>query len=278
MASAQQATKHHNIPLTSLVCRALDIADDDAAHAQGQATTSSENNNDNSSSISSNSSSTPPEPSAPIRASIATTVLRYLDTDTLLCLSPGPDPANPASPASALDANGRSLRAVQEDAYRRVTSYLSSRVWPGVELRPVLDDDGSILPRGQRPGVREVVQGWVSGLAHWELAGLERATLAGKGLLGAARLVAEWSEADVGVVARGGLRGLTEAGDEENAGGDTALERFGVEEAARTASIEVDWQIGRWGEVEDTHDVEKQDIRRQLGSVVLLVSGTGSSR
>jgi len=28
-----------------------------------------------------------------------------------------------------------------------------------------------------------------------------------------------------------------------------------------------------WGEVEDTHDVEKEDVKRQYGSVVLLVSG-----
>jgi ATP synthase F1 complex assembly factor 2 len=28
-----------------------------------------------------------------------------------------------------------------------------------------------------------------------------------------------------------------------------------------------------WGEVEDTHDVEKEDLRRQLGGVVLLVGG-----
>jgi chaperone required for assembly of F1-ATPase len=54
---------------------------------------------------------------------------------------------------------------------------------------------------------------------------------------------------------------------------DTAGAKFGVEEAARAASLEVDWQTGMWGEVEDTHDVDKEDVRRQFGSVVLLVSG-----
>ena len=54
-----------------------------------------------------------------------------------------------------------------------------------------------------------------------------------------------------------------------------AERRFGAEEAARATSLEVDWQTGRWGEVEDTHDVEKEDVRRQFGAVVLLVSGTG---
>ncbi len=93
---------------------------------------------------------------------------------------------------------------------------------------------------------------------HFELAGLERGVLASKSLLTAARLVAEWSEGGAGV----GMRVRRD-------------QKFGVEEAAKAASIEVDWQIGRWGEVEDTHDVEKEDLRRQLGSVILLVSGTG---
>lgn len=50
-------------------------------------------------------------------------------------------------------------------------------------------------------------------------------------------------------------------------------DKFGIEEAAKAASLEVAWQTGMWGEVEDTHDVEKEDLRRQLGSVILLVSG-----
>jgi ATP synthase F1 complex assembly factor 2 len=40
--------------------------------------------------------------------------------------------------------------------------------------------------------------------------------------------------------------------------------------------MEVAWQTRQWGEVEDTHDVEKEDMRRQLGSVVLLVGGHGA--
>jgi len=43
-------------------------------------------------------------------------------------------------------------------------------------------------------------------------------------------------------------------------------------------SVEVVWQTGRWGEVEDTHDVEKEDVRRQLASAVLLVTGRGRGR
>ena len=41
---------------------------------------------------------------------------------------------------------------------------------------------------------------------------------------------------------------------------------------------EVEWQTKKWGEVEDTHDVEKEDLRRQLGSAVLLVAGNGTGK
>ncbi|KAL0937586.1 uncharacterized protein CTRU02_207318 [Colletotrichum truncatum] len=217
LTSSQQATRQHLIPLTSLVCRAIDIAEDDAA-------------------------------SATIREQIATTVLRYLDTDSLLCWAPPPGVSDRRNEA------GESLRDVQKRTAEGIISFLTSRVWPGLDIVPVLDGE-SIFPRRQNEGVREVVQGWVMGLDPWEIAGLERAVLAGKSMIGAARLVVEWSEGPVGDRVPG-------------------ADRFGVEEAATASSLEVTWQTGSWGEVEDTHDVEKEDLRRQLGSVVLLVSGT----
>ena len=95
----------------------------------------------------------------------------------------------------------------------------------------------------------------MAGLPAWELAGLERAVLAGKSLCVGARLVVEWSEEfrDVGRGER----------------------TFGIEEAAEACSLEVRWQTSQWGEVEDTHDVEKEDLRRQMGSVILVVGGMG---
>lgn len=91
-------------------------------------------------------------------------------------------------------------------------------------------------------------------LSPWALAGLERATLAGKSLLIGARLVAEWGQ---------GFEGLRQKGGE----------RFGIEDAVEACSVELRWQTGKWGEVEDTHDVEREDLRRQFGGVVVLVSG-----
>lgn len=117
----------------------------------------------------------------------------------------------------------------------------------------MLDAD-SIVPTPQQQITKEVIRGWISGLPAYELAALERAVLASKSLLVAVRLLVEWSEE---------FRDMPR----------DRQKRFGIEEAAEASSLEVRWQTGMWGEVEDTHDVEKEDVRRQLGSVILLVSG-----
>ncbi|KAI9641838.1 ATP synthase mitochondrial F1 complex assembly factor 2 [Ciborinia camelliae] len=222
LVSVQQALKTHLIPMTSLVNRALDIADEDK---EGKDT---------------------------IRNNIVTTMMRYLDTDSLLCWAPEA-PEDPPGYESHVDRI-ESLRTIQRRSAEPIIQFLSEKVWPGVELIPVLDAD-SIVPKSQPQMTKDIIRGWVSGLSAFELAGLERGVLAGKGLLGAARLLVEWS------VELAHLRD------------DAAEKKFGVEEAAKASSLEVDWQTGMWGAVEDTHDVEREDIRRQLGSVVLLVSG-----
>ncbi|KAG6121600.1 hypothetical protein E4U13_004336 [Claviceps humidiphila] len=224
LTSTIQATKHHLIPLTGLVSRALDIQASDADNSPG---------------------------AVKIRDQITTTVMRYLDTDSLLCW------AAPAGDFDIRNDAGESLRDVQKRTAEEIVSFMTTHVWPGIKLAPVLDGH-AILPKKQEDGVRDVVQGWVSRLTAWEMAGLERAVLAGKSLVAAARLLAEWTE---GPARRPG------------GGGDESV--FGVEKAAKMVNLEVDWQATQWGEVEDTHDVNNEDLRRQLGSVVLLVSGTG---
>ncbi|KAJ1335619.1 ATP synthase mitochondrial F1 complex assembly factor 2 [Microdochium nivale] len=228
MTSTQHATREHLIPLMSLVCRALDVADEDAGRTTAAAT------------------------AIGVRAGIARMAIRYFDTDTLLCWAPPPKADDSPGP------DGLSLRDTQRRAADDVIGYLNSRVWPGIEIEPTLDEE-TIIPRRQKPATRQIIEGWIMGLDSWELAGLERAVLAGKSLLGAARLVAEWSEGGVGVGVGGADR-----------------QRYGIEDAVKNATIEVRWQTGRWGEVDDTHDVEKEDLARQFGSVVLLIGGTGS--
>lgn len=229
LVSAQQALRSHLIPLTSIASRAQDISLQD---------TSSNASTGNSS----------------IRSEIVNALLRYLDTDTILCWAPPPSTPDPTSP---------SLRELQIRVARPIIAHLTQHVWPGVELVPTLDA-GSIVPTPQPEPTRAVIKGWLTGLPAWELAGLERAVLAGKSLCVGARLVIEWSEV---------FQGRREVADGAEHKGK---QRFGIEEAAEACSSEVSWQTGRWGEVEDTHDVEKEDLRRQFGSVILVVSGTGN--
>ncbi|KAK8190605.1 ATP12 chaperone protein [Phyllosticta capitalensis] len=221
LVNAQQALKQHYIPLTSLVSRALDI---ETAEAKGDRS---------------------------IRDSIVRMLLRYLSTDTLLCWVPEKNTHDPAG----VNDKGESLRQVQIRTAQPIINFLSTKLWPGVEIKPILETD-SIFPTEQPQNTKEVIQGWASTLPAYELAALERGVLASKSLLVASRLLVDWSPEFVHLHE-------TEAN----------RQRFGIEEAAEASTLEVSWQTGMWGEVEDTHDVDKEDVRRQLGSVIVLVSG-----
>lgn len=238
LASAQQALKQHLIPLTSLTTRAIDIARE---HESGQQR---------------------------IRQEIVRTAMRYLDTDTLLCWVPEknlhntPIMSGPGETAATTAAAPQeTLREMQIRVAQEIINFLTRTLWPGIELKPVLDED-SIMPTSQSQHTLDTIRDWISSLPAYELAGLERAILASKSLLVAVRLVVEWGEhfADL-------QQTIIQRQQKE----DSA--RFGVEEAAQASSLEVTYQTGMWGEVEDTHDVDREDLRRQLGSVIILVSG-----
>lgn len=281
LTSAQQALRPHLIPLTSLASRAHTLALEDAETARrGQDVLGGQGTG--------------------IRYEIVNMMLRYLDTDTILCWAPATETELPPElvPAGGINADipssspqspssqnlqqrppGQSLRDLQIRVATPILAYLTTQLWPGVELNPVLDE-GSILPKSQPPATRAVVKGWMAGLPAWELVGLERAVLAGKSLCVGARLVGEWGE-NIGIRGSdGGIAGLktkTKGKGEEEEEEQQMGHRFGIEEAAEACSLEVRWQTGKWGEVEDSHDVDKEDLKRQFGSVVLLVSGTGAS-
>jgi chaperone required for assembly of F1-ATPase len=189
-----------------------------------------------------------------LRDDVVSMLMRYLTTDTLLCWAPEKDIHTPPSLKDGQEKwQGESLRTRQMRTAEPIIRHLIGNIWPGVEIVPVLAED-SIMPIPQSELTQQVIRGWITGLPAYELAGLERGVLATKSLLVAARLLVEWSQ---------------EFTDLRKEGHD----RFGIEEAAEACSVEVRWQTGMWGEVEDTHDVEKEDLRRQLGGVVLLVGG-----
>ena len=227
LTSAQQALKNHNIPMTSLAARAQDIIESESADP----------------------------PSTKTRSDIIRTLMRYLDTDTLLCWAPEVDPHGPTVPLyETHNSRTDSLREIQKKSAIPIIAHLTTHVWPGIDLHPILDAE-SIVPKKQPEATRAVIQGWIAGLPAYELAALERGVLASKSLLVAARLLVDWSE--------------------HYAELHNLEQRFGIEEAAEACSLEVRWQTKMWGEVEDTHDVNNEDVRRQLGSVILMISGHG---
>ncbi|KAJ5708001.1 hypothetical protein N7488_007802 [Penicillium malachiteum] len=223
MTSAQQALKSHLIPLTSISARAADIAIEDA---QGDTST---------------------------REQIIKTAMRYLDTDTLLCWEPERGANIFDRKPEEGEEKTESLREIQIRVAQDIMGFLSTKVWPGLEIKPILDAN-SILPVSQPQATKDSIKTWVSELAPHDLAGLERGILASKSLLVAVRLLVEWSE---------NFRHMQRSG----------VKKFGLDEAAEAANLEVKWQTDMWGEVEDTHDVAIEDLKRQLGSVVILVSG-----
>ncbi|KIY66301.1 ATP12-domain-containing protein [Cylindrobasidium torrendii FP15055 ss-10] len=96
-----------------------------------------------------------------------------------------------------------------------------------------IETTDSILLTAQPKETREKLRAEVLKMNMWELAAMERATYSTKSFLTALALIKE---------------------------------EISVEGASRAARAEVESQIEWWGEVEDTHDVDHQDIRRLLGS------------
>jgi len=188
-----------------------------------------------------------------IRQEILRTAMRYLDTDTLLCWVPEKRLHDPEPLDEGETRKRDTLRSTQMRVAQQIIGFLTQEIWPSIEINPVLDTH-SIMPVSQPEATLEVIRAWVLDLPAYELAALERGVLAAKSLLVAARLIVEWSEY---------FRHLQRR----------TKTRFGVEEAAEASSLEIKHQTDTWGEVEDSHDVDREDLRRQLGSVVLLVSG-----
>lgn len=190
-----------------------------------------------------------------IRDNLSTMLMRYLRTDTLLCWAPEKNIHE--NGLDRVDADGKatlSLRQKQRNIAEPIIAHLTAHVFPGVEIHPILGED-SIMPTPQPQMTQDVIKGWIQALPAFELAALERGVLASKSLLIAVRLLVEWSEE---------FKHLQKAKDN--------TERFGIAQAAEASTVEVTWQTNMWGEVEDTHDVDKEDLARQLGSVILLVN------
>lgn len=131
------------------------------------------------------------------------------------------------------DSDGE-LRPAQEERYRPLIA-AAEQFW-GVKLNS-LDSDVQLFGNYQTPEAKAKVKEWVESLDSWKFVAFERATTAAKSIIGAMNLVTQ---------------------------------KLTPDEVAELVSLEVKFQTERWGEVEDTHDVEHADIRRLLGAAYII--------
>lgn len=165
------------------------------------------------------------------------TLLRYLDTDAVLIHIKGSD----------------RFQKMQEDEWTPIRLWAQTFFETKISHLPA---EAGIISHKQSPETRAAALKWVETLDKWDLAAFERSVYVTKSFLLSTLLVESQKQ------------GLIEGGKGK---GDGAK---GVEEIAQLASLEVRYQTDMWGEVEDTHDVDHEDIRRQLASAVILISAS----
>ncbi|CAI1506844.1 hypothetical protein SEUBUCD646_0J00400 [Saccharomyces eubayanus] len=167
-------------------------------------------------------------------------LLRYLDTDTLLVFSP------------TSEFEGK-LRAAQNELYlpliKGTEEFLSkfSSQHDDIHLQ-VLDADIHGLRGNQQPNVvRDAAMNYMNSLSPWDLAILEKTVLTTKSFICGVLLMENKKISD------NLLPGL----------------KTDMEKIVRAATLETIFQIERWGEVEDTHDVDKRDIKRKIHTAAI---------
>ncbi|KAG8962674.1 ATP synthase complex assembly protein atp12 [Tulasnella sp. 419] len=111
--------------------------------------------------------------------------------------------------------------------------------WAQKEFGVKINVIDSLFGEGQPAPTRRILEAVIECFDEWELAAFERAVYSTKSFILALALV----------------KG-----------------RLTAEQAAVASHVEVASQIETWGEVEDSHDVDHRDIRRQLGSVACLTA------
>lgn len=162
-------------------------------------------------------------------------LLRYLDTDAVLIHIEGTE----------------RFRAMQDSEWTPIRKWAEKFFGTPISHLPA---DKGIVSHKQSTETREAATKWIETLDKWELAAFERSVYATKSFLLSTLLIESQKQ------------GLSKHGEALKDGA------MGVEEIANLATLEVRYQTELWGEVEDTHDVDHVDIRRQLGSAVILVA------
>lgn len=170
-------------------------------------------------------------------SSVKKLLLKYLDTDTLLVFSP------------VIDCDG-DLRKEQEETYRPLIKVMEDYFTKFADDKKQVsltyldcEKDGLIGNR-QTAHTRGAVMNFLNSLDIWQLIALEKATLTCRSFLCGVAIVRN-----------------NDYNDSFN---------IPVETLTRLATLETVLQTKTWGEVEDTHDVDKVDVKRNLASAAII--------
>lgn len=170
-------------------------------------------------------------------STIKNLLLRYLDTDTMLVFSPNED------------CDGE-LRKEQEKCYRPIISNMEeffnkfTNDNQPIKLTYLDCDKDGLIGNSQTQHTKDAVLKYLDSLSIWDLVALEKATLVSKSFLSGVAILRNTDYNDPFII--------------------------NIEELARLVTLETVLQTARWGEVEDTHDVDKVDIKRNLASAAIV--------
>lgn len=170
-------------------------------------------------------------------STIKSLLQRYLDTDTMLVFAP------------LEDCDGE-LRKEQEKCYRplikQMEDFFTKFADDGKQVVfTYLDcEKDGLLGNTQTEHTKKAVFNYLDSLSTWDLAALEKAVLVSKSFIAGVTVLRN-----------------ADYNDDFN---------ITIEELARLTTLETVLQTARWGEVEDTHDVDKVDIKRNLASAAIV--------
>lgn len=188
-------------------------------------------------------------------------LLKYLDTDTCLIFT-------------TLDEYEGQLRVKQDElyfplkkefedyftAYAKGKGNLLKNDGDKVNLEYLDCETHGLSGNRQTITTQNIVLSWMNDLSMFELVALERAILTSKSFLcGAALLRSNCSNESR----------MKEFFQVNKSSPDDYYHKT-VEEIVELGNLEIIYQTEEWGEVEDTHDVDKEDWLRHLSSSALL--------
>ncbi|QLL30378.1 hypothetical protein HG536_0A01950 [Torulaspora globosa] len=172
------------------------------------------------------------------RERISQDLLRYLDTDTVLVF------------CSKSEYEG-ALRKAQDQVYLPIISaaeeFLSNYSGSAVKLKVLDADLHGLRGNQQLEETRSAAKKYLDTLSLWDLAVFEKTVLTTKSFICGVLLLQNKASAE-------SLEGL----------------KSSMESIAEAATLEIIYQTDRWGEVEDTHDVDKRDVRRNIHAAAIV--------